>query len=210
MARQTFTTHRGLAVPLSRSNVDTDVIIRMNRCAEFDGDQLGPWAFEALRTLPDGQIDSTCVFNDPRFAQASVLVAGRNFGCGSSREMAVWALAGMGLRCVIAPSYGDIFYANCFQNGMLPIRLPSTEVASLLLYAADGSLTLEIDLAAQVISGAPTGDLGFEIEPLRKSMLMQGLDEISMTLTHDAATSQWQRRDRALRPWLHVPFTPGN
>jgi len=201
-----FTRHQGQAVPLPRANVDTDVIVRMERCAEYPRDQLGPWAFESLRFAPGGAPDPACVFNQPAFKNASILIAAENFGCGSSREMAVWALAGMGLRCVIAPSFGDIFHANCFQNGMLPVRLPAGTVHALLAEAEGGALTLAVDLAAQAISGAQGGTISFDIEPLRKSMLLQGLDEISMSLTHGSAITAWQERDRAQRPWVYAPF----
>lgn len=201
-----FTTHQGRAVPLPRANVDTDVIIRMERCAEYPRGELGPWAFESLRFAPDGTPDAACVFNQPLFKAASILIAAENFGCGSSREMAVWALAGMGLRCVIAPSFGDIFHANCFQNGMLPVRLPAATVQALLAEASGGWLTLNVDLAAQAISGSKVGPISFDIEPLRKAMLLQGLDEISMSLTHSPAITAWQQRDGASRPWVYAPF----
>ncbi|MEO8387996.1 3-isopropylmalate dehydratase small subunit [Polaromonas sp.] len=199
-----FISHQGQAIPLRRANVDTDVIIRMDRCATFPRNQLGPWAFESLRIAPDGTLDPACVFNNHAFQHASILVASDNFGCGSSREMAVWALAGMGLRCVIAPGFGDIFYANCFQNSLLPVRLPAATVDALLTQATDGSLTLEVNLLTQTITGATDGTITFDIEPLRKSMLLEGLDEISITLTHSAAITQWQERDRTARPWVYA------
>lgn len=201
-----FTNHTGLVVPLARANVDTDVIIRMNRCASEPRDRLGSWAFESLRFAPGGALDADCIFNQPAFGTASVLVAGPNFGCGSSREMAVWALLGMGLRCVIAPGFGDIFFANCFQNGLLPVRLPQDTVESLLAQAAGGDLVLDVGLPSQTITGAREGAIGFQIEPLRKSMLLRGLDEISLSLTHEAAIGQWQQCDRAARPWIHAPL----
>jgi 3-isopropylmalate/(R)-2-methylmalate dehydratase small subunit len=201
---EAFTIHRGLVVPLVRANVDTDVVIRMERCAQFPRDQLGPWAFESLRLKPDGTPDASCIFNRPGFKAASILVASENFGCGSSREMAVWALAGMGLRCVIAPSFGDIFFGNCFQNGLLPVRLPAATVAALQEQAATGTLVLNIDLPAQTIQGACGGGIPFDIEPLRKSMLMQGMDEISLSLAHEADIARWQERDRAARPWAYT------
>jgi 3-isopropylmalate/(R)-2-methylmalate dehydratase small subunit len=193
-------------VPLARANVDTDVIIRMERCASEPRDRLGPWAFESLRFAPGGVPDPDCIFNQPAFSAASILVAGANFGCGSSREMAVWALAGMGIRCVIASGFGDIFFANCFQNGLLPVRLPQATVESLLAQAAGGELALCVDLSAQTITGAREGLIRFDIEPLRKSMLLRGLDEISMSLTHGAAVASWQLNDRAERPWVYSPL----
>jgi 3-isopropylmalate/(R)-2-methylmalate dehydratase small subunit len=193
-------------VPLARANVDTDVIIRMERCASEPRDRLGPWAFESLRFAPGGVPNPDCIFNQPAFSAASILVAGANFGCGSSREMAVWALAGMGIRCVIASGFGDIFFANCFQNGLLPVRLPQATVESLLAQAAGGELALCVDLSAQTITGAREGLIRFDIEPLRKSMLLRGLDEISMSLTHGAAVASWQLNDRAERPWVYSPL----
>jgi 3-isopropylmalate/(R)-2-methylmalate dehydratase small subunit len=120
--------------------------------------------------------------------------------------MAVWALAGMGIRCVIASGFGDIFFANCFQNGLLPVRLPQATVESLLAQAAGGELALCVDLSAQTITGAREGLIRFDIEPLRKSMLLRGLDEISMSLTHGAAVASWQLNDRAERPWVYSPL----
>ncbi len=201
-----FTNHVGLAVPLVKSNVDTELIIRIQRCAQLPRECLGPWAFESLRYFPDDQLDPECVFNNPAFEGASILLAGENFGCGSSREWAVWALAGMGLRCVIAPSFGDIFYANCFQNGMLPIRLPAAAVQALSAQAVGGALVLEIDLPSQTILGAVDGSIAFDIDPLRKSMLMRGIDEISMTLKYDHDITNWQSRDFIKRPWAHASF----
>ncbi|CAN5521826.1 3-isopropylmalate dehydratase small subunit [soil metagenome] len=203
---QAFTTHTGLAVPLARANVDTDVIVRMDRCAEFPRGQLGPWAFESLRFRTNGTRDESCVFNNAAFNNASILVADDNFGCGSSREWAVWALADMGLRCVIAPRFGDIFFANCFQNGLLPVRLPQSTVTQLLAEAAAGALVLQLDLPAQRITGAASGPIAFDVEPLRKSMLMQGLDEISLALTHATDTAAWQLRDCSARPWVYAPI----
>lgn len=201
-----FTNHVGQAVPLVKSNVDTELIIRIQRCAQLPRECLGPWAFESLRYFSEDQLDPTCVFNNPAFDGASILLAGENFGCGSSREWAVWALAGMGLRCVIAPSFGDIFYANCFQNGMLPIRLPAATVQALSAQAVGGALVLKVDLPTQSIHGAGNEPIAFEIDPLRKSMLLQGIDEISMTLTHDRDITCWQNHDRVERPWAHMTF----
>ncbi|MCW5628658.1 MAG: 3-isopropylmalate dehydratase small subunit [Rhodoferax sp.] len=198
-----FADHTGLAVPLVRANVDTDVIIRMNRCASEPRDRLGLWAFESLRMTAEGVADPGCVFNQAAFRDASILVAGPNFGCGSSREMAVWALQGMGLRCVVAPGFGDIFFANCFQNGLLPVQLPEATVEALQAQAAGGQLVLDVDLSAQTISGASDGPISFDIEPLRKSMLMSGLDEISMSLQHERSITKWQQHDRAARPWIY-------
>ncbi|WP_208511213.1 3-isopropylmalate dehydratase small subunit, partial [Variovorax paradoxus] len=126
---QPFTLLRGAAAPLSIDNVDTDLIVRIERLTSLARGELGPWAFEALRFRADGSEDPDFVLNQPRWREAPILVAGRNFGCGSSREGAVWALLARGIRCVIAESFGDIFHANCFQNGVLPIRLAPSELA---------------------------------------------------------------------------------
>lgn len=201
-----FQAHRGRVVPLLRANVDTDVIIRMQRCASVPREELGSFAFESLRTRADGTPDAACVFNDPRFADASILLALDNFGCGSSREMAVWALAGMGLRCVLAPSFGDIFLANCFQNGLLPVSLPARTIDALARQAAGGTLELDVDLSQQLVTGAADGPIRFEIEPLRRQMLLRGLDEISLSLTRADDITHWQERDRAERPWVHLPL----
>ncbi|MGE5822973.1 MAG: 3-isopropylmalate dehydratase small subunit, partial [Bacteroidota bacterium] len=142
--------------------------------------------------------------NQGTFRGAQILVAGENFGCGSSREMAVWAIAGMGFRCVVAPSFGDIFYNNCFQNGVLAIRLPKAVVDGMLreLAAASAPLELTVDLPAQTLT-APDGETyAFEIDALRKKSLVEGLDAIGVTLTRAPAIAAWQEQDRARRPWV--------
>ncbi|RSZ44380.1 MULTISPECIES: 3-isopropylmalate dehydratase small subunit [unclassified Variovorax] len=195
-----FTSVTGAAVPLMRANVDTDVIIRIERLTSFQRDQLGPYAFEALRLRADGSEDPACVLNQPVFRQAPVLLAAENFGCGSSREGAVWALMGLGVRCVIAPSFGDIFFNNCFQNGVLPLRLPIAQVEALAAQCAGGA-AMKVDLQAQTIT-APDGSVSpFEIDPLRREALLHGLDDIGLTLKDDALIREWQQADRARRPW---------
>ena len=193
---QAFTSLTGAAAPLLRDNIDTDVIIRIERMTGTARDSMGAFAFESLRFRPDGSEDAGFVLNWPAYRGAPILLAGANFGCGSSREGAVWALAGMGLRCIIAESFGDIFYSNCFQNGLLPIRLAGDAVRQL---AAAGPVT--VDLAAQSVT-APSLRFEFEIEPMRKAALLEGIDDIGLTLKHADAIASYQAADRAARPWV--------
>ena len=201
---EAFTTITGPAVPLMRANIDTDVIIRIDRLTALPKDALGPHALEALRYRPNGtanpQPDPDCVLNDPRFAAAPILLAGANFGCGSSREGAVWALQGIGVRCVIAPSFGDIFFNNCFQNGVLPIRMAPTQVDALAALAAGGA-AFTVDLRQQLLQSPDGSVWPFHVEPLRRESLLQGLDEIGLTLQHMPAIDAWESADRAARPW---------
>lgn len=200
MTMQPFTVVAGAAVPLMRANVDTDVIIRIERLTSLAREQLGPYALEALRYRADGSEDPECVFNQPAFRGAPVLLAGANFGCGSSREGAVWALMGLGVRCVIAPSYGDIFYNNCFQNGVLPIQLPAGTVQALAVQCARGA-HVRVDLVSATLSAPDGVTIAFPVDPLRREALLHGLDDIGLTLKDDALIRAWQQGDRALRPW---------
>ena len=162
---------------------------------------LGRWAFESLRYTPDGSEQTGCILNDQRLRGAPILIAGSNFGCGSSREGAVWALAGIGIRCVIAASFGDIFHANCFQNGVLPIVLPVEEVAWLAEEAA-GLANLRVDLQQQTISAVSGRTIPFDIDASRRKALLRGLDEIGETMQHAADIAAWQNADQANRPWM--------
>ncbi|RYF65883.1 MAG: 3-isopropylmalate dehydratase small subunit [Comamonadaceae bacterium] len=190
----------GPAVPLMLANVDTDVIIRIERLTTLDKAQLGPYAMEALRFRPDGSEDPDCILNQPRFKQAPVLLAGPNFGCGSSREGAVWALQGLGVRCVVAPGYGDIFFNNCFQNGVLAIVLPAAEVEALAAQCADGA-NVTVDLEACALTAPDGSVVPFDVDPLRREALLHGLDDIGLTLKDDALIREWQASDRTRRPW---------
>jgi len=199
-----FTVLRSTAAALPWSNVDTDMIIRVERCVRTPRAEMGRWAFEMMRFDAAGHDDPAFPLNREKFRGAQILVAGENFGCGSSREMAVWAIAGMGFRCVVAPSFGDIFYNNCFQNGVLAIRLPRPMVEIMLraLAAASAPLELTVDLPAQTLT-APGGETyAFDIDPLRKKALLEGLDAIGVTLAREPAIAAWQARDRARRPWV--------
>ena len=198
-----FTSLCGPAVPLMLDNVDTDTIIRIERLASVSRDQLGPYAMEALRLRPDGS-EADSVLNLPAFRKAPILLAGRNFGCGSSREGAVWALAASGVRCVIAQSFGDIFHANCFQNGMLPIVLPPA-VLAVLAHDAGRGMAITVDLQTCQIT-LPGGDrLPFTVDTLKRTALLEGLDDLSLTLRKRDAIAQWQARDRLARPWIWDP-----
>ena len=195
-----FTTLTGIAAPVPLANVDTDMIIRVERSAGLLRDQLGPYALEMWRHAPDGTPNPECALNRAPYDAARILIGGENFGCGSARETAVWALHGFGIRCVIAPSFGGAFHDNLFENGMLPIRLPADQVAALqdlVLRAPE----LTIDLPTQEIRGEGV-TLPFPVEALRKTMLLEGLDPIGLTLTREAAIAEFQARDALRRPWL--------
>jgi 3-isopropylmalate dehydrogenase len=187
-----------------RADIDTDVIIPMHRLIGRKRGEFGPYAFEPWRYSKDGSENRAFVLNDPRYRGAQVLIADENFGCGSSREHAVWALMDCGFRCVIAPSFGDIFYANCFQNGMLPIRLPRAQVQRVVAEIEERpQAAITIDLQAKAIT-TPEGDtLSFDIEPDRREGLLAGLDEIAMTLRLDPQIRAFQAMDRSARPWIY-------
>ena len=202
---QAFTTVAGTAAPLMRDNIDTDIVIRIERLTGTTRESMGEWAFEALRYRPDGSENPDFVLNQAPFRDAPILIAGANFGCGSSREGAVWAMMGMGLRCVIAASFGGIFFNNCFQNGMLPVRLAPEEIARLAEQCAGGNARVTVDLRRQVVVFPHGEEVGFEIEPIRRDALLEGLDEIGLTLKHADAIAAYQAKDRAARPYVWTP-----
>lgn len=204
-----FTVVTGAAAHLPRANVDTDVIIRIERLTALPKEQLSAYAFEALRYREDGSDDPDFVLNQPAFRGAPFLLTGDNFGCGSSREGAVTALQGLGLRCVIAPSFGDIFFSNCFQNGVLPIRLPAAEVDALAAACTLGE-PLSVDLARQTIRTAAGVETVFSLDPLRREGLLHGLDDIALTLKDDALINAWQQGDRQRRPWAWPVAAPAS
>jgi 3-isopropylmalate/(R)-2-methylmalate dehydratase small subunit len=199
-----FTVLDAVAAALPTPDIDTDMIIRIERCVRTPRAEMGRWAFEMARFRADGSENPEFALNRPAFRGAQILVAAENFGCGSSREMAVWAVAGMGFRCVIAPSFGEIFYGNCFQNGVLAIRLPAPAVQSLLarLGSASEPVILRVDLTAQSVSAPGGAPHRFEIDPLRKKALLEGLDAIGMTLAREDEIAAWQATDRQRRPWV--------
>ena len=191
-----FVTHTGVAVPLDRVNVDTDQIIPKQFLKRIERTGFGQFLFFDWRFLEDGEPNPDFVLNQPGYAGASILVAGRNFGSGSSREHAPWALLDYGFMCVIAPSFADIFYNNCFQNGILPVSLPEEVVARLMANAGERpGYAVTVDLGAQRVSDEG-GDVleGFEIDPFRRHSLMNGLDDIGMTLQHEDAIAAYEAR----------------
>lgn len=194
-----FRTLEAVAAHYPRPNVDTDLIIRVERCAQVPRDELGRWAFEMVRYTPDGAEDPAFVLNRAPWRDARILVCGDNFGCGSSREMAVWALAGIGIRCVIAPSFGQIFFDNCLQNGVLALRLPHADVARLGRLADEpATARFTVDLERQRING----EIAFDVDALGKRMLLEGLDAIGLTLARAAEIDAFQAADRRRRPWI--------
>ena len=198
-----FTTLQSVAAPLPIANINTDVVIRIERMSKHGRGELGPWALEALRLRPDGSEDPEFILNRPGYRGARILLAGANFGCGSSREMAVWALEEIGIRCIIAPSFGDIFFGNCLQNGVLAIRLPDSTVEALVERASRGAAQalLTVDLVCQEILHEG-GSVPFEIEPLARESLLQGLDPIGVTLQRESDIAAFEARDCLARPWL--------
>ena len=200
-----FTVVEGYAAPIMQDNIDTDIIVRVDRIAKLKRGQFAPWAFEAIRYLPDGSEDANFILNREPFRKAKILIAGANFGCGSSREMAVWAIEEFGIRCIIAQSYGDIFYGNCLQNGVLPIRLEGGQIDALARAAATGA-TVVVDLQACRIFTTLTGPIEFTLPDTQREALLNGLDEITQTLNMAASIDQFQQEDRRARPWVYTAF----
>lgn len=201
-----FISVKGPAAPLMLDNVDTDVIIRIERLTSVAPEGLGAYALEALRLRPDGSEDPSCVLNHPQFRQAPILLVGRNFGCGSSREGAVWALRALGVRCIIAESFGDIFHNNCFPNGMLPLALPRQAVQAIAAHAMTGA-EIQVDLEAGLITLPDGGQQPFAMDPMRREGLLTGVDEVTRTLRRRRAIDEWQMRDRHAQPWLWEPLS---
>ena len=199
-----FTTLRGVAAPLPMINVDTDKIIPKQFLKTIKRSGLGKNLFDEMRYDDNGDEIPDFVLNKPAYRTARILVTGENFGCGSSREHAPWALLDFGIRCVIAPSFADIFYNNCFKNGILPIILPQEQVDLLMDDANRGANAMvTIDLAAQEITGPDGGLVAFEIDAFRKQCLLDGLDDIDLTLTKSEAIDSFEARQQAAQPWLH-------
>jgi 3-isopropylmalate/(R)-2-methylmalate dehydratase small subunit len=195
---QPFISHRGRVAALRRANVDTDQIIPKQFLKRIERSGFGPFLFYDWRYLPDGRANPEFELNRSESHGATLLLAGANFGCGSSREHAPWALADFGFRAIIAPSFADIFYANCCQNGLLPVALPGAVVDDLFeRCAGPEGLELTIDLDAQLVRDDHGLHAPFEIDPYRREMLMRGLDEIGRTLLEESRISTFERR-RAL------------
>jgi 3-isopropylmalate/(R)-2-methylmalate dehydratase small subunit len=200
---QAFQSVTGPAIPLMMANVDTDVIIPIQRLVGTGREGLGPYAFERLRYRADGSDNPDFVANREPYRGSPIMLAAENFGCGSSREGAVWALMGMGVRCVIAPSFGDIFFANCFQNGLLPVRLPIEAIRRIAeeTEASPGNARTTVDLARQVVITPRGEELPFVVDARKKEAMLHGLDDIALTLKHAEAIAAWRERDRASRAW---------
>ena len=209
---QAFTVHQGLVAPMDRANVDTDAIIPKQFLKSIARSGFGPNLFDEWRYLDKGEPgqDSASrrpnpdfVLNQPRYAGASVLLARQNFGCGSSREHAPWALEQYGFRALIAPSFADIFFNNCFKNGLLPIVLPEPQVSRLFdEVAAFPGYTLTIDLPQQVVVKPDGAELPFEVQPFRKYCLLNGFDDIGLTLRHADKIRAFEAERLARMPWL--------
>ncbi len=198
-----FTTLTGVAAPLDMINVDTDKIIPKQFLKSTERTGFGPHLFEELRYEPDGSEKPDFILNQAPYRKAVILVTGENFGCGSSREHAPWAFLDFGIRCIVAPSFADIFRNNCFKNGMLPIVLPAEQVAELMEDAGLGAnATMTIDLENQEIT-RPNGEkISFDIDPFLKHCLLEGLDEVSLTLRKSASIDAFEQRQRAAQPWV--------
>ncbi len=207
-----FTVVTGTVAPLRRANVDTDQIIPKQFLKSIRRTGFGDHLFDAWRFEDEGQIGVTpnerrlnraFVLNQPRYQGAAVLLAGRNFGCGSSREHAVWALLEYGFRCVIAPSFADIFFSNCFKNGLLPVVLEEESIEELFRLAESGpGLTVTVDLPAQRVSLPDGTAYAFDIDRNRKRMLVEGLDDIGLTLAEADSIRRFEAEHRARMPWL--------
>jgi len=204
-----FTTHTGVVAPLDRVNVDTDQIIPKQFLKTITRTGLREGLFYDWRRKPDGSPDPDFFLNQPRYQQATILLTRDNFGCGSSREHAAWALLDQGFRCIIAPSFADIFYNNCFQNGILPVVLKAEEVQALFAGAVREGYTLTVDLAAQTVATPEGTRYRFEIDPFRKDCLYKGLDAIGLTLQHEAAITAYENRRTSEAPWLFTDLTGG-
>jgi 3-isopropylmalate/(R)-2-methylmalate dehydratase small subunit len=200
---QPFTTLTGIALPLLQDDINTDQITPINRDMNPDWAKL---LFRNTRKRPDGSDDPDFPFNKPQFCKPSILVTGRNFGCGSSREGAVWAMLATGIRCIVARSFADIYRENCLQNGLLPVELKGADVDAFeaRVLAADGSAPFTVDLRTQRISGPGGPDLAFDMAPADRMRLIEGLDDIGLTLKHAHEIATWEKRMGGERPWLQT------
>ena len=198
-----FTSLDGVAAPLRMSNLDTDRIIPKQFLKTIKRTGLGKYLFNDLRFDMSGNEIKDFVLNKPAYRNANILVAGRNFGCGSSREHAPWALMDFGIQCVIAPSFADIFYNNCFKNGILPITLPEEEVEQLLDSADDGAnAVFSVDLISQTVTSPRGVSFEFEIDQFRKHCLVNGLDDIGLTMEKTEKIDSYEEGRSNARPWL--------
>lgn len=196
-----FRTHTGLVAPLDRANVDTDQIIPKQFLKRIERTGFGEFLFYDWRRLPNGEVDPSFPLNDPRYRGASVLVTGKNFGCGSSREHAPWALGDYGFRAIIAPSFADIFANNCLKNGLLPVVLAEQEVAAIFERARElNGYQLTVDLERRLVTDSEDFFASFSIDDFQRECLMEGLDDVGLTLRHEAAITAYEgRRPRWIR-----------
>lgn len=197
-----FDKHTGTAIPLLRSNVDTDQIIPKQFLKRIERSGYGEFLFHNWRFDPAGDKIDGFVFNDERYGNASVLIAGANFGCGSSREHAPWSVVDYGIRVVIAPSFADIFYNNSLKNGLLPVVLAESELDELARRALEPPYSVAIDLEKQTVTDASGFCASFEIDPFKKHCLLSGLDDIGLTLQHSDAITEYESRLARMRPFL--------
>lgn len=200
-----FTKLSSVAAPLPLINIDTDMIIPKQFLKTIKRTGLGKNLFDEMRFDTDGKEISDFVLNKQPYRNAKILVAGDNFGCGSSREHAPWALLDFGIRCIIAPSFADIFYNNCFKNGILPVALPKEDVDKIMDDAERGSnAIIAVDLEKQEITGPDGGKVKFKIDKFRKHCLLNGLDDISLTLEKEGDINSFEGRQNKVTPWLYV------
>lgn len=197
-----FTILTAIAAPLPMINVDTDMIIPKQYLKTIERTGLGKYLFDDMRRTPDGKEKPDFVLNQDAYRAAKILVAGANFGCGSSREHAPWALLDFGIRCAIAPSYADIFYNNCFKNGILPVILPQDKIDFLMKDAVEKK-QITVDLPAQKVIRADGSSFSFEIDAFRKNCLLNGLDDIGLTLAHEAAIAAFEKNQKQNQPWIY-------
>jgi 3-isopropylmalate/(R)-2-methylmalate dehydratase small subunit len=201
---QPFTKLTGVAAPLPMINVDTDKIIPKQFLKTIKRTGLGAHLFNDMRFTPDGAEVADFVLNQQAYRNAEILIANDNFGCGSSREHAPWALLDFGIRCVIAPSYADIFYNNCFKNGILPITLPKAQVDALMAQAEQGSnARFTVDLEAGEITAPDGSVIAFDIDPFRRHCLLNGLDDIGLTMEKSSQISGFEDSQKPTQPWLY-------
>ena len=198
-----FNKLEGVAAPLNMINVDTDMIIPKQYLKTIQRTGLGKALFDEMRHNQDGSEKPDFVLNKPAYRHAKILVTGDNFGCGSSREHAPWALLDFGIRCVIAPSFADIFYGNCFKNGILPIKLPQEIVDKLMDDAERGAnAVISIDLEKQEIKGPDGGTVTFEVDAFRKQCLLNGWDDIGLTLRNEGKVTSFEQQQKTQTPWI--------
>ena len=201
---QAFTTLTGIAAPLPKANVDTDQIIPARFLKSIERTGFGKNLFANFRYNPDGSENPDFVLNQEPYRRAEILVAYENFGCGSSREHAPWALLDFGIRCVIAPDFADIFHNNSFKNGVLPVKLPREVCAQLMEDAKmGGNARITVDLDRQVVVRPSGEEITFQIDPLRRHLLLNGLDDIGQTMQHAPAIDGFEAKQKAAQPWLY-------